>query len=394
MRWVGVSAIAAGALLALPAPSMAAPGDVFVMDSGAQPERILFEVPAAGGPPEVVADGPPFAFPDSAIFDRRRRLLLADSSAGKIFSVDPVSGSVTTFLESPALPEPVAPALGADGQLYVGNDIPLGLFRVNPATKEITPLADATGVPDWASLYSMVIARDLTLYFTDGNDEVFQRPPGGPVSKFYEGPALSNADGLVLSADERTLYVANGNVGGLIAIDRATRIATPFATTTSADGLGRLLDGSVLSGNGDDKRLERISPSGAVTTFSESALYGRPHGIAVQPPRCGGRLATVVGTTSRDVLRGSRFADVIASLAGNDAIKGLGGNDVICGDGGNDRLLGGKGRDRLLGAAGRDRLLGGRGADRLLGGKGRDRLLGGLGRDRLRSGPGRDLVRQ
>ena len=93
-------------------------------------------------------------------------------------------------------------------------------------------------------------------------------------------------------------------------------------------------------------------------------------------PRCGGRVATIVGTPGRDRLRGTRRADVIVGLGGRDLIRGRGGRDIICGRKGNDRLFGGRGNDLLIG------------------GKGRDKLFGGPGRDRLKGGRGRDLERQ
>ena len=46
---------------------------------------------------------------------------------------------------------------------------------------------------------------------------------------------------------------------------------------------------------------------------------------------CGGRRATIVETARRDLLRGTRRADVIATLGGNDRVDGLRGNDVVCG---------------------------------------------------------------
>jgi Ca2+-binding RTX toxin-like protein len=130
----------------------------------------------------------------------------------------------------------------------------------------------------------------------------------------------------------------------------------------------------------------RVDPAtGARSPVTSAGLLAAPEGLEVGPARCGGQLATIVGSNKRDRIKASPFPGVIAALGGNDVIAGLKGNDRICG---------GRGRDRLLGGKGRDRLLGGKGRDRLLGGKGRDILRGGPGRDRLRGGPGRDRERQ
>ncbi len=91
-----------------------------------------------------------------------------------------------------------------------------------------------------------------------------------------------------------------------------------------------------------------------------------PTGCTSPPPakpKCAGRIATMIGTAKRDVLRGTRGRDVIAGRGGNDLLKGLKGNDLLCGGPGGDKLLGGPGRDRLIGGPGRDRLIGGPGKD-------------------------------
>jgi hypothetical protein len=92
--------------------------------------------------------------------------------------------------------------------------------------------------------------------------------------------------------------------------------------------------------------------------------------------RCGRRIATVTGTARRDVLRGSRGPDVIATGAGRDRVVGGRGNDRICT---------GAGRDAISGGPGRDTLVGGPGADRIGGGAGRDICPGAGDDDRLRS---------
>jgi hypothetical protein len=88
---------------------------------------------------------------------------------------------------------------------------------------------------------------------------------------------------------------------------------------------------------------------------------------SIRPIRCGGRLATIVGTDRDDTIRGSKRNDVIATLGGNDKIRSKGGNDLICAGPGNDRIFAGPGRDRILAGPGRDRCDGGGGRDRARG---------------------------
>jgi Tol biopolymer transport system component len=119
-------------------------------------------------------------------------------------------------------------------------------------------------------------------------------------------------------------------------------------------------------------------------------------------PKCGGKTATIVGTSGKDTLNGTNGPDVIVGLGGNDTIRGGRGKDIICGGTGrdrisggssNDRLGGGSGNDRLAGNAGNDSIAGEAGNDSLSGGAGRDKLSGGSGRDGLNGGPGKDRLR-
>ncbi len=70
--------------------------------------------------------------------------------------------------------------------------------------------------------------------------------------------------------------------------------------------------------------------------------------------KCGGKVATIIGTAASDKLIGT---------SGNDVIVGLGGDDTINGGRGKDRLCGGTGVDSLVGGAGKDICDGGKGKD-------------------------------
>ena len=112
-------------------------------------------------------------------------------------------------------------------------------------------------------------------------------------------------------------------------------------------------------------------------------------------PRCGGALATIVGTGEDEVLRGTDERDVIVAGPGDDEVYGGRGNDVLCGGPGADLIQGGRGNDTIdAGAGDRDRAIGGLGDDHITGGPGEyDEVAGYLGIDTLNGGPGSfDLV--
>lgn len=135
-----------------------------------------------------------------------------------------------------------------------------------------------------------------------------------------------------------------------------------------------------------------------------------PVPAAAQAQFCAGREATIVGTDGRDVIEGTRHADIIAALGASDVVDGGGGNDLICDGSGKDVVRGGRGDDVLLNSEGSDGLRGGRGNDRvgmllafetredswdhLRGGRGNDRLSSSAEqfRERYHGGPGVDTL--
>jgi hypothetical protein len=103
--------------------------------------------------------------------------------------------------------------------------------------------------------------------------------------------------------------------------------------------------------------------------------------------------ATVVGSSSRDVIRGTAKADELYGLSGNDRMYGASGSDLLIGSFGNDLLVGGPAADVLLGGPGRDRLVGGPGRDTMIGGNGSDLLDAKDGaRDFVDCGAGKDQI--
>jgi len=111
----------------------------------------------------------------------------------------------------------------------------------------------------------------------------------------------------------------------------------------------------------------------------------------VNAPPCGGRPATIVGTSGDDFISGTKGDDVIDGLGGNDFIEGGEGDDCLIGGDGNDQLKGGKGDDEHFGGAGNDSIRGGYGNDKLKGKEGDDALKGGPGDDAMNGGAGDDL---
>ena len=114
------------------------------------------------------------------------------------------------------------------------------------------------------------------------------------------------------------------------------------------------LNGGVIGVNGKTGKQSVVSSNLQPVNAGSSDLFTYVDGVLVVPPRCGGQYATIVGSSGRDKLTGTRFPDVIAGLGGRDKISGLAGPDRLCGGKGPDKLIGGKGKDKLNGGKGRD----------------------------------------
>jgi Ca2+-binding RTX toxin-like protein len=418
----------------------AAAGDIYVVDSA---NDTLYRIDASSGVRSTVASGSPISDPRGMVFGPDGQLYIAESSgAGSILRVNPTTGAKTTVASGVPLVNPRGLAFTATGRLLVGDNgtidgcmggpVDALVVDVNPATGSKATLAsggfmnETNGVtvfPDGSIFVSDCgaageggpadgrviridpVTGDQTPIATGGmllNPNGIAAGPGGVAYVSDFGPTDTGGTPL----DGKIVRVTSSGAQSLLTegvnIDNPQGPVFDFAGNLVLADLG--LSGTTVTTDGE---VIRVTASGVQSLVEEDLR--NPRGVAIEPPRCAGRIATIIGTTGPDVITGSAANDVIAGLGAGDRINGLGGKDIICGAGGKDRLkgkggtdlllgqggadrlAGGKGRDKLKGAKGRDRLRGQAGRDVLLGGAGGDRLIGGPGRDRLRGGPGRDV---
>lgn len=125
----------------------------------------------------------------------------------------------------------------------------------------------------------------------------------------------------------------------------------PGAPTSVVD-VGVTAKGRIITAT-----TEEVGPDDRIVVFARKGD---------RVPRCRGTLATQFGTAGKDVIKGTRYDDVLHGLGGRDVLRGGKGDDVICGGPGRDRLFGGAGNDVLVGGPGKDVLKGGPGKDTLI----------------------------
>jgi Tol biopolymer transport system component len=366
--------------------------------------------------PSVSGDGSKVAFASRAPLDPED--VDATDFPEDIFVRDRVTQ--TTALVSratgptgaPSEVESEQPAISADGQHIV--------FISN---------AKLTGQK---SFENQVFARDLgatTTQLVSVKDEGGSFPP-------QRQPSLS-ADGRYIafesSANDISPVDANGRP------DVFVRDMTKGLTVTASRASGNLgvpadgpslepavsADGRYVAFSSRATNLSSADDDKAADVFRRRVVYAKEPAL----PKCATRIATIIGTPGRDVLKGTKHKDVILALGGNDKIESFSESDTICAGagkdvvnagpsgemGGSDLVLGGPGSDRIKlgaelatakGGAGNDLLIGSKGGDSLFGGPGNDILrglsnppyntdflYGGPGNDRIYGGPGPNYIR-
>jgi len=286
MNLPGVALLLAVVVLPWPVAARAPTGQPAATGATAEPAVVpspaaLLRAPgiagvvAAGTPVTLVAEGfngseGPIGLPDG-------RLLFAETRADRIVAVD-AQDHVSTFLDDSNGANGLA--LDRRGRLYAVQT-KVGSMRVgilHPAAQARTLAEGFDGEP-FNRPNDLVIDRGGGIYFTDpgqgvGPDvgkgrlpvSIYYIPPGRPARRVATGIAFPN--GVLLSRDERTLYVNDSRGRHLLAFDvrRGGELASrrEFATyddvTVEADGTLRSgADGLAIDAEG---RIYSATPAG------------------------------------------------------------------------------------------------------------------------------------
>jgi Gluconolactonase len=142
---------------------------------------------------------------------------------GAILAHDPVTGSVEPWRDPSGMTNGLA--FGPDGALYATSGADFGcrcVLRTDPATGQTRIIAGTYEGRPFNAPNDLVVTRGGTVYFTDprffGHEPltqpvfaVYRVDPDGTVTRVIVDAARPN--GLALSPDERTLYVAENDIG-------------------------------------------------------------------------------------------------------------------------------------------------------------------------------------
>jgi sugar lactone lactonase YvrE len=353
MKSRGTIATAAALLFVLAATAQAKPGDIIVGDSNSGE---VWRLNVKTENKRLLSDDDRLVTPNDSVFGPDGKIYVADYDAfgggGGVFSINPKTRATRVVSDDPLFDQPDGIAMAPDGDLYV-TDIAGALLRValpsgNTSVVSDDPLLDNGPV-------GVVVPPTDDPIVSDSEIVVRVDPLTGDATTIADATdGLFGGEGLTRAPDG-TLYMADQDEDGIASIDPSSgQVRTVFAGPVPNDGYGLAFDqkGRVVMTDGDNVAAVNVRRD-QIKTYD--ATFDYAEGLEVEPPTCGGRTATIVGTTAKDKITGSKFGDVIATLGGRDTVKGGAGKDVICGGGGPDKLNGGAGKDRCNGQGGRDR---------------------------------------
>lgn len=215
-----------------------------------------------------------FEFPEGPAFDRWGNLYVVNhqSPTGRISRIAP-DGSVTTFVETGGKPN--GSAFHANGDLYVADAGTRSILRVTPRGEIHTVVDSYEGKPLNAP-NDLVFDREGNLYFTDPArfprpdlclSPVYRLRGDGHLERIAEDLAFPN--GIALSPDEKTLYVAETRRHQTTAFEirpdgslGKPRVLARYEPPARPDGMALDEEGNLIVALIHGSRLAVISPEG------------------------------------------------------------------------------------------------------------------------------------
>lgn len=183
---------------------------------------------------------------DGIIAGDKGTLLFANNDASNVMQLDPATGLATVIHDKTNTGGAVSRS--KNGALFlVSRGLPVGVLQLEPTRRTFAnsfrgePLECVGGV-----LNDLAADARGGVYFTVTASGLFYADPQGVVSQY--GQNLPGANGIVLSPDERTLYVTNGAVVIAFDVRPDGSLASQREFATMRGGQGG--DGSTVDSEG------------------------------------------------------------------------------------------------------------------------------------------------
>ncbi|MEK7830734.1 MAG: SMP-30/gluconolactonase/LRE family protein, partial [Acidobacteriota bacterium] len=239
-----------------------------------------------------------------------------DVQRNRIHKID-TAGQLTTFLENTQGMNGLM--LDPRGRMIGCQSAARRIVAIDLMTKEITPLASQFEGTAFNSPNDLVVDRAGNIYFTDRNGNgVFFIATDNTVKKIISNLTLPN--GILLSIDEKTLYVLHGSPTMMAyPLTAAGMLGTPQTITLAGNGGG---DGMTIDTQGNLYVTRPSSNAIQVLTPAGQSLGTIAFGEA--PANCvfgGSDMKTLFVTartsvyTARMLSIGHRFASPVTSVS-------------------------------------------------------------------------------
>ena len=149
-------------------------------------------------------------FLEGPSFDRQGRLYITDIPYGRIFRVS-AEGAWELVSEYDGWPNGLK--IHRDGRVFI-TDYKRGIMLLDPSSGTVTPFLETAASESFKGVNDLVFAPSGNLYFTDQGQTGLQDPSGRVFRLRADGNVdcllerIPSPNGLVLSKDEKTLFVA------------------------------------------------------------------------------------------------------------------------------------------------------------------------------------------
>jgi sugar lactone lactonase YvrE len=222
-------------------------------------------------------------------------ILVADSGAGAIIRINPITGGQAAIFSGGAIVSPVGIALGTNGNVFVadlnadvGQGVVLrgGVFEINPSTDTqmlISAVSDPNGI-------AIATNGDVLVTQNQGLGRLVRISPSSGTQTVVTSGGLLTHSMSVAVASNGTVYVTNG-FGDTDVVGVNLEKGTQTAVSSNQDY--RYPDGIVVATNGDiylaDLNMSagpggvfRVDPlTGQQTLIASGGIFNNPAGIAI-----------------------------------------------------------------------------------------------------------------
>jgi gluconolactonase len=274
------------------------------------------QIPGIGPVGQVVQAQMGFQFTEGPAADAQGNIYFTDVQRSRIHKID-TAGKLTTFLEN---------TQGMNGLMFdprgrlIGCQSAAGrIVAMDIATKAIEPIASQFEGVQFNSPNDLVVDRQGNIYFTDRNgNAVYFIATDGTVRRIITNLTLPN--GILLSLDEKTLYVLHGSPTMVVyPLSAAGQLGAPQTFALQGNGGG---DGMTIDTQGN---LYVTRPSSnAIQVLTQAGQSLGTISFAEAPANCvfgGADMKTLFVTartsvyTARMQAIGYRFAAPVASVS-------------------------------------------------------------------------------